>query len=134
MSPHDALLVVSGIHLGFQATVTGVVYPALADVPDAEWTGAHDAHSRRIVRLVVPLYAALLVVMAWALLEGAPTVGTVVAVLGTAVALATTAVVAAPLHARLGRIRTPVLVHRLLRADRVRTVAAAVAMVGALVA
>src|SRR3712207_7268377 len=35
-------------HLGFQATVTAVVYPALARTPAPQWAAAHRAHSRAI--------------------------------------------------------------------------------------
>ncbi|RYJ05162.1 MAG: hypothetical protein EON52_13015 [Actinomycetales bacterium] len=134
MSAHEALLAVTAVHLGFQLTVTAVVYPALAEVGDDDWSSAHEAHSRRIVRLVVPLYAALLGTCVWTLLDRSPSTGTVVAVVATSVALVTTGLVAAPAHGRLGRLRTAAVVQRLLAADRVRTAAAAVSAVGALLA
>lgn len=61
-----ALAVVGAAHAAFQLTVSVVVYPALASVGADQFTLAHDAHSRRIVLLVVPLYAALVAVCGWA--------------------------------------------------------------------
>ena len=50
------------------------------------------------------------------------------------VSMLTTALVAAPAHGRLGDGFDPVLMERLLRADRLRTAGAAWALTGALVA
>lgn len=132
MTVDVALLVATAVHLGFQVTVSAVVYPALADVPDDAWERAHLAHSRRIAGLVVLVYGALLLVLGWALLTLPLGVGLLLAAGGTTLALLTTAVLAAPTHGRLGGGRTPELVQRLLRADRVRTLGAAASVVGAL--
>ncbi|GAA2084114.1 hypothetical protein GCM10009821_26780 [Aeromicrobium halocynthiae] len=132
MGPEQALLVVTAAHLGFQLTVSAVVYPALADVADDLWPRAHAAHSRRIAALVVLVYGALLLVLGWALVVLPLGTGLVLAVCGSGSSLLTTVAVAAPTHGRLGGGRTPELVRRLLRADRVRTVGATVALVGAL--
>ncbi len=132
MSVEVALVVVTTLHLGFQATVSAVVYPALADVPVAAWERAHVAHSRRIAGLVVIVYGALLAVLGWALLTVPLGTGLVLATGGTAFSLLVTALVAAPTHGRLGGGRTPELIQRLLRADRVRTLGAAASVVGAL--
>jgi hypothetical protein len=124
----EALLAVSAAHAGFQLVVTVVVYPALADLTPDRWQPAHDAHSRRVTRLVAPLYAAVVAVCGWALVDGPLSAPVVVAVAGNAGALAATALVAGPTHGRLGREgKRPELVRRLLLADRVRTVAAVAA-------
>lgn len=129
------LLLVSGLHLGFQATVSLVVYPALAEVGDERWAAAHAGHSRRISLVVGPLYLAVAAVCATVLLAGPRTPETLLAVLGHAVAAAATATVAAPTHGRLGIDGpTPALLRRLNRADYVRTAGAAVAVVGAALA
>ncbi|WP_369069122.1 hypothetical protein [Kineococcus terrestris] len=141
-APLAALLVVSALHAGFQAVVTVVVYPALADlarsaVADrAAWAVAHTAHSRRTTVLVAPLYLALLAVWGWVLLAVLPSTGPTpalaVAGAGTALAGGTTALVAARLHVRLGREGPrPQLVAALLRADRVRCAGALLALAGA---
>ena len=55
----DLLLASTGLHAGFQATVTLLVYPALAEVPPERWHDAHQRHSRRIVPLVGLVYVSL---------------------------------------------------------------------------
>jgi hypothetical protein len=124
------LLVATSVHLGFQLTVTFVVYPALVRAPD--WAPAHLGHTRAITPLVVLVYGLLVVASlaaavltwfdAWVLLS----------VAGAALAGLTTAFVAGPTHGRLAAGRDPVLVARLLTADRLRTLGAAVAVAGAL--
>lgn len=124
-----ALAVVGAAHLAFQATISVVVYPALAEVPADRFAVAHDRHSRRIVLLVGPLYAALVGVSAWAAVSDArPLVLAAVAAHG--VALLVTATLAAPTHGRLGSSGPePTLLRRLSRADRARTAAAAAGLV-----
>ena len=46
-------------HLGFQLTVDLVVYPALGEVPREAWFVAHDRHSRRITPVVALIYPPL---------------------------------------------------------------------------
>lgn len=125
-----ALLAATGLHAGFQLTVTLVVYPALAGVPAADWSPAHDAHSRRIAPLVGLVYGAALAAGVAGVLV-TPSGGTVTALVGTLAAILVTATSAAPTHGRLGRGRDEALVRRLLRADRLRCLAAVVALVGA---
>ena len=133
MSPWEPWLVASAaLHLGFQLTVTLVVYPALAAVPPFEWSLAHAAHSRRISYVVAVAYLPLLGVGLWALVAGPFSTALLVAAAGAALSFLTTALVAAPTHGRLGRGRTDELVGRLLVADRVRLLGAAVCLVGAL--
>ena len=133
-----ALVVASALHLGFQLTVTMVVYPALARVDDAEWNLAHTRHSRGITPLVVLTYGALVLSGAWAVLTvsdgGGGAAGVVVSVSGSVVAMLTTAAAAAPLHRRLSHGRDQALVVRLLRADRLRAAGAVVSFAGAALA
>jgi hypothetical protein len=126
----QALLTAAAAHLGFQATVTAVVYPALARVPAAQWAPAHRAHSRAITPVVAVVYGALAITGGWALLSG-PGAWTLVALAATAVAVLVTAVAAAPAHGRLGAGHDPRRIRRLLRADRVRAVAAGAALIAA---
>ncbi|GLL06969.1 hypothetical protein [Dactylosporangium matsuzakiense] len=133
MSAEAALLASTAAHFGFQATVTVMVYPALARVPAAQWRAAHDAHSRAITGLVVIVYGALVVTGGWALWSG-PNAWTLVALAATAVALTVTAVAAAPAHARLGGGHDPERIAALLRIDRIRAVASTIAVAAAAVA
>ncbi len=63
-----ALTATAWAHAAFQLTVTSLVYPVLAATPTGAWRRAHDRHSRVVSPLVVPLYAAVLVSTAAALL------------------------------------------------------------------
>lgn len=134
MSPwYVVLLAATGLHAGFQATVTVLVYPALARVRPEDWTPEHDAHSRRITPLVAVVYGAAVVACVGSVLALPGSAGVRLAALGTAGAVLVTATAAAPTHGRLGRRRTPALVSRLLLADRLRLGCALVALTGALV-
>ena len=138
MSPADPapwLLLAASVHLGFQLTITLVVYPALVEVPPEGWARAHDRHSRRIVPLVAAIYPVLVVLLAWALLAEPRAPGTWLALAGGAVSILATATVAGPLHGRLSQVadhERPALLGRLVRADRVRTAGALVCLAGAL--
>ena len=115
-----AFLVAASIHAGVLATVTLVVYPALARVRAAHWRQAHDRHRRSIAPLVALTYVGMAGTGAWWLAVDWSTLAAVavaLALLSTAV----TAVLAAPLHRRLVR-RDDALIDRLLRVDRIRTV------------
>ena len=129
-----ALLTATGAHAGFQATVTGLVYPALAGVRAEDFAAAHDAHSRRITPLVAVVYGVAVVASAGALRQSPGSTGVRLAATGTAGAVLVTAAVAAPTHGHLGRRRTPQLVARLLVADRVRLGCAVLALAGAVAA
>ena len=129
----SALLAATAVHLGFQATVTAVVYPALARVPAAGWAQAHRAHTRAITPVVAVVYGVLAVTGGWALLTG-PGGWTLLALAAVAVAVLVTAVAAAPAHQRLGAGHDPRRLARLLRADRLRAAAALVAAVAAMIA
>ncbi|MBZ5735936.1 hypothetical protein K8Z61_15690 [Nocardioides sp. TRM66260-LWL] len=130
------LLAACALHAGFQSVVTVLVYPALAEVPTAGWRTAHDRHSRRITPIVGAVYAAVLAACGLALARTDPDAGLVLALGGTGLALATTALAAAPLHGRLGALADPAergpLVARLLVVDRVRWAGTLIALAGAL--
>jgi hypothetical protein len=130
----DVLLVAAtALHAGFQLVVTGLVYPAFAEVPEEEWAAHHGRHTRRITWLVVPVYGAAVAAGCAVLLAG-PSGWQLVSVGATALAVLTTALVAGPAHGRLAAGRDPAVLRRLLRADRVRCAAALVAAVGATLA
>lgn len=137
MDPSTALLAASALHAGFSLVVTAVVYPALADVArdtPGHWATRHDAHSRRIVALVGPLYLVVAAACGWVLATG-PVGWEWVALAGNAIAALVTATRAAPLHGRLGRQGPdPRTVRALLAADRIRTLATLVAVGAALLA
>jgi hypothetical protein len=127
-----ALLLVAAAHLGFQLTVSLVVYPALRDVDDEAWPVAHERHARRIAPLVGAIYVPLVLVLAWTAAREPQAVGTWLALVGGALSVVTTAAIAAPLHGRLGgATERPELLRDLSRADRIRTVGAVVCVVGA---
>lgn len=134
-TPEVALAVATTLHLGFQGVVTLLVYPALADLDTAAWTAAHERHGRRITPIVGVVYGLLLLACAVRLRDPID-LGTWVAYAGSAVALLTTAVAAAPTHGRLGALGDPAhrgpLVRRLLVVDRVRFAGTVVAAAGAL--
>lgn len=137
MSAETSLLVLlaaTWAHLGFQVTVSSLVYPVLVSTSPEAWRRAHDRHSRVITPTVGAVYAALLLGTVAALSTAAgPAV--VAAAVGVALSLGTTALVAAPLHGRLATAGpTPERLRRLLVADRVRTAGAALAAVSATVA
>lgn len=132
MDPVSAFTVAAALHAGFQVTVTAVVYPALADVPEHDWSRAHARHSSRIGRVVAVVYPLVLAASVWLLVAEPLSPAVVLALGGTALALGATAFVAAPTHGRLARGRTPQLIRLLLRADGVRALGAVLGLVGAL--
>jgi hypothetical protein len=122
-----ALVAATAVHAGFQAVVTLLVYPTFAEVPGEGWSRFHDAHSRRVTGIVVVVYSLLVAASAWVLTVGPRNAGTLVAIGFAALAMLTTAAVAAPAHGRLGDGRGDEDLARLLRADRVRFVAGVLA-------
>jgi hypothetical protein len=128
------LVAAAGLHLGFQLVVTFLVYPAFAEVPAEDWTRYHDAHSRRITWIVGVVYAALVLASGWVLWAGPRGAAPVSAVAASAVAVLLTATAAAPAHRRLHLYRRARDLRRLVLSDRLRTTAALVALVAALVA
>ncbi|MCY7395327.1 MAG: hypothetical protein LH468_04080 [Nocardioides sp.] len=132
MSAVVAFALASMLHAGFQVTVTALVYPALAAVEPARWTRAHALHSRRIVGLVVLVYAALLGTGVALVVSGPPLAGWL-GLAGAAGALVVTATLAAPAHGRL-QAPDPDLLRRLLRVDRLRRTCAVLGAIAAVVA
>ena len=137
MSEQTALVLLvaaTWLHLGFQATVSALVYPVLAATPGAAWPAAHDRHSRVITPLVGFVYGALLLGSGASLLT-APSPAVVASVAAVGLSLGTTALVAAPLHGRLATSGpTPERLRLLLVADRWRTAGAVVAAAAAALA
>lgn len=131
MNAATAVLAATAVHFGFQATVTAIVYPALARIPSEQWTIGHQAHTRAITPVVAVVYGALALTGAWALLSG-PQGWTLVALaFVAATGLATT--FAARLHGRLGAGHDDELIQRLLRVDRLRAVTATLALAASLI-
>lgn len=131
------LVAAAGVHLGFQATVTFLVYPALVARGrrgDVSWGEVHGEHSATITPVVVVVYGGLLVpflVTTWRLVADGAQWGAVLAVVGAGLAFGATALVAAPAHRRLGRGWSEVAARRLLRADVVRLLGALLCLAGA---
>ena len=133
MSAEQAVLLASAAHLGFQAVVTIVVYPALFALAPVDWARGHAAHIQRIIIVVVPVYAGLALALGWALVTACCSTALIVATTATLVVWATTGLAAAPTHHRLTVDGpTPRLVRRLRRADAVRLAGAAIACGAAL--
>jgi hypothetical protein len=113
-------------YAGFQWTVTGLVYPQMAQVPAPAFPDFEAAHQRRISRLVGPLFA--LLVLSTAAVAVARPAGppwpAAVAVAGTATVLAVTALAAVPEHRRLTSGWDPAAHRRLTRWDALRTATA----------
>ncbi|HEX5919265.1 MAG TPA: hypothetical protein VFY76_15500, partial [Nocardioides sp.] len=103
-------------------------------VGDEAWSAAHERHSRRIAPLVGVLYVLLVAALTWTTATEPTAAGTWLALLGGALAVLTTAVLAAPMHGRLATVpaaERPELLGALGRADLVRTLGAAVCLLGA---
>lgn len=127
------LALATAVHLGFQLTVTVLVYPALLAVPADGWPAAHLRHSRAVAPVVVGVYGALVAASAAVLLAGPEPLARL-ALAGVAATLVTTAALAAPLHGRLGA--TPhadaaALRRRLVVVDGARLASALVAATAA---
>jgi hypothetical protein len=132
VSPVVAFALATALHAGFQVTITVLVYPVLGARSSGEWRAAHDRHSRAIAPLVGAVYL-LLLVTGGLLVAAGPDAAGWLAVGLTGGALAVTALVAAPVHGRLGS-RDDALVARLLVADRWRCALAVLGAVAATVA
>ena len=127
------LVAATFLHAGFQLTVTTLAYPALAQLARPDFAHAHAAHSRAIVPLVALVHAAVVASSLGAVVSDPGSVLAWSAAVASAVALLVTALRAAPLHGRLGRLGPePDLLRSLLRADRVRTGFALLAAAAAL--
>ena len=128
MSAEQFLLLATGVHLGFQAVVTIVVYPGLLNLAPEDWARGHADHTRRMIVVVIPVYAFLALALGWALVTICCSPALFVTTGAIVIAWATTAFVAAPVHHLLSVDGpTPKLIRRLRRADIVRLIGAAVA-------
>ncbi|QKE83292.1 hypothetical protein [Arthrobacter sp. NEB 688] len=135
MTPLVALAAVAAWHAAFQLAVSTLAYPTLLEQPADRFADAHDRHSRRVLVLVVPTYAAVLGAAGWALASGPRTAAVLMAVALQGVVLLLTALLAAPTHGALGRRgRTPALARRLRTVDAARSVTAVAGLVAAVAA
>ena len=128
MSAEQFLLVATGVHLGFQAVVTIVVYPGLLNLAPGDWERGHAAHTRRMIIVVIPVYAAVAFALGWSFATVCCSPALFVTTGAILIVWATTAFVAAPIHHLLsvdGPTRQ--LTRNLRRADAVRLIGAAVA-------
>jgi hypothetical protein len=123
-----AFVVASALYTGFHWTIRVLAYPQFAQVPADAFVPYERNHQRLVSIAVGPLFAAL-VVTALAVLvdrpDGTPLWEPILGVGLVGVILAVTALVAVPLHGRLGTgfdLRTH---RRLLAVDAVRLGAAA---------
>lgn len=133
MSSEQFLLLATGIHLGFQAVVTIVVYPGLVNLGPNDWERGHAAHTHRMVIAVIPVYAALVIALGWALATVRFSPALIVTTGALLIVGMTTALVAAPIHHRLS-VGGPnqKLLRNLRRADALRLIGAVVACGAAL--
>lgn len=122
----------SAVHVGFQLTVTCLVYPGLAEVAPHAWVPTHQRHSRRIAPLVGVVYVAVLVATTARLLSD-PSPLTLLAAVCTGAVFGLTALAAAPLHRRLEPSGDARLMSRLVLVDRGRSVFAVGALAAAVV-
>lgn len=133
MSTEQFLLLATGVHLGFQAVVTIVVYPGLVNLAPDDWERGHAVHTHRMVIVVTPVYAALFIALGWALATVSWSTALIVTTGAILFVGVTTALVAAPVHHRLSvGGPTQKLIRDLRRADTLRLIGAAVAYGAAL--
>lgn len=133
MSAEQFLLLATGVHLGFQAVVTIVVYPGLVNLAPDDWERGHAVHTHRMVIVVTPVYAALFIALGWALATVSWSTALIVTTGAILFVGVTTALVAAPIHHRLSvGGPTQKLIRDLRRADTLRLIGAAVACGAAL--
>ena len=129
-----AHLALAAAYAGLQWTVRVLVYPQFTGVPAASWPAFHAGHSRRIARLVGPLFAGQLATTAALLLDrppGRPLAALLCGAGCLAVVLLVTALVAVPQHRRLADGFDAAAYARLVRTDSVRVLAATGAVLAA---
>lgn len=125
MSAEQFLLLATGVHLGFQAVVTLVVYPGLLNLAPDDWARGHTAHTRRMILVVIPVYAGVALALGWALATTCCSPALLVTTGAIVIVWVTTAFVAAPIHHLLSVDGpTPKLIRRLRRADGIRLIGA----------
>jgi len=133
VSAEQFLFLATGVHLGFQAVVTIVVYPGLVNLAPDDWERGHAAHTHRMIIVVIPVYAALFIALGWALATLSFSSALIVTTGALLIVGVTTALVAAPIHHHLS-VGGPnqELIRNLRRADTFRLIGAAVACGAAL--
>lgn len=122
-----AYLVATCLYAGFQWTVQLLVYRQFPRVPAAAFPAYERAHQRLVVRVVGPLFAALVLAAAAMVLQrpaAVPPWALATAVALLAVLFAVTWLRAVPQHRRLTRAWDARAYAALLRWDAVRTVVA----------
>jgi len=133
VSAEQFLLLATGVHLGFQAVVSIVVYPGLLNLAPDDWERGHAAHTRRMIIVVIPVYAAVAVALGWALATVCCSPALIITTGAVVIVGVTTALVAAPIHHLLSVDGpTQKLIRDLRRADTFRLIGAAVACGAAL--
>ena len=133
MSAEQFLLLATGVHLGFQAVVTIVVYPGLLNLASDDWARGHAAHTQRMIIVVIPVYAGLMLALGWALAAACCSLALLVTTGAILIVWVITAFAAAPIHHLLSVDGpTPKLIRHLRRADTLRLIGAAVACGAAL--
>ncbi len=121
----------TAVHAGFQLIVTGLVYPGLAAAAPDDWAARHHAHSRAITPIVVLVYGILAMAGGWLVTSTSLDAWQVLSLVSVAAAIAITGLVAAPAHGRLSQARTERDLGVLLKADRMRLLAAWLGVVSA---
>lgn len=124
-------LAAAAVHLGFQAVVSLVVYPALGDPPTGQAVEREHLHTARIAPLVAVVYAALVASAVGVLVVDG--LGGLAPLLGVALVAAATGLGAVPQHSRLGHGWDARAYRRLVLVDRLRLVLAVGLVVLALV-
>jgi hypothetical protein len=133
VSAEQFLLLATGAHLGFQAVVTIVVYPGLVNLAPDDWERGHEAHTHRMIIVVIPVYAVLVLALGWALATVRFSPALIVTTGAILFVGMTTTLVAAPIHHRLSTgPPTQKLIRGLRRADNFRLIGAAIACGAAL--
>ena len=130
-------LALTAAYAGFQWTVRALVYPQFALVPPAAFPAYERRHTRRITRVVGPLFAGQCVTTLWLLADrpaGTPLPAVLAGAACLAVVLGATGLGAVPQHRRLTVAWDGAAYRRLLRVDTVRAVAATGGTAAALVA
>ena len=127
-----AYLVSTAAYAGFQWTVQIVIYRQFPAVPPTAFAEYERAHQRRITVVVAPLFAALAASVGWLIFDRPPGIGWWALLLagGLLVAiLGATGLGAVPMHRRLSAGWDESAYRRLVRVDLLRSVAATVQLV-----
>jgi hypothetical protein len=125
MEADVAYLVTASVYAGFQLTIRFLVYPQMALVAEpSSWPRYEAGHQRRVVMLVGPLFAALVVCVVLLVVSGAEPAASLGAAALLVTLLVVTFVGAVPQHRVLTDHFDPQALRRLLAADTVRVLVA----------